>query len=175
MFRIIREVIPVDLPNDAELNELLTVVEAVYPKLMCPRGGEDALDSNLQQFRRALTYLCYARRSEDLATGHAAVFWVDQCREWCRRFGFRDALEMSLRPFVAAIIAADVPFAPLTRFPYDLAFGLSLGDVRRPNDAWRGVLLTGQVPEPTKPRRVIPNYRQELNFPRPSVTRIDRG
>jgi hypothetical protein len=58
---------------------------------------------------------------------------------------------------------------------FDLSFGLSLGDVTRPNDAWRDVLSTGQVPERTKPRRVITDYRQELKFPRPTITPIDRG
>jgi hypothetical protein len=94
-------------------------------------------------------------------------------REWCHRFGLRGALDQNLKTFTAAIVVSDVPYTPLDRFPFDLSFGLSLGDISRLKDAWRDGLSTGQVAEPTKPRRVIPDYRQEL-LVRPSVTRIDR-
>jgi hypothetical protein len=165
---------PAGPPTEDELMQLLALVEPANPVLLFPRSSGPVFDFHFACFHRALSYLRHARRSETLATGYAASFWLDECRGWCRRYGLRDALEMSLRPFVAAIVASDVPFAPLTRFPHDLAFGLSPGYTARPNDAWRTVLAVGSVagkmPTPIELPRVAGRV-QELNV----IVNVDRG
>jgi hypothetical protein len=162
MFSVTREVIPVDLPNDAELSELLTLVEARYPKLGRPDGDARAADAYVAQFSRAIHFLCYARRADKLNTKYHATYWVDQCREFCRQQGLANALTMTLSPFTAAVVASGVLYSDLSRFLFDLAFGLSLGEVARGSDAWRDVIWKGQIPDPITPRNVVAPITRHL-------------
>ncbi|MGD0334055.1 MAG: hypothetical protein ABSA90_12510 [Xanthobacteraceae bacterium] len=144
---------PADLPSSEDLDELFALVKGSYPKL----------EGDRFQFGRAMIYLCYARRATEPNEKYAATYWLDACREWLGKQAY--PRDVSLRSFTAAVIASAIPVAPLTRFPYDLAFGLTVGDARQPSAAWRDVLRAGAVPKPMALKRpAIPPRTQQLNL-----------
>ena len=134
----------IDLPNLRELTELRSMVLRQYPvELTCP----------LDQFERAIRYLCYARRQPKPNTQFYPVFWLDACRDWSRKQGYDT--NISLRALVAGCVASGVAYTPLNRWPFDVELGLARGDVSKPSNAWRAVLEAGRLPEPTPLRRQI--------------------
>lgn len=129
-----------DLPNDEELDRLLRMVEAAYPKLR---------PINKEQFARAIHFLVYVYRVEKPNTLYATTFWIDGAREWFRSQGISS--EMTLKPFVAAALASNIVFAPLDEFPFGVDLGINLGSASKPSSAWRDVLRNGIRP-PVEPR-----------------------
>jgi hypothetical protein len=129
-----------DLPDTGELNRLHQMVLTEYPVLQCTPA----------QLHAAMRWCAYVYRRDRLDEQYAAVFWLDQCREWLRRQC--DHNGVSLNAVTAAIVVSRIRFAPLTRYPYDLAFGLSLGDASRPSTEWRQTLANG-LPAPTATKR----------------------
>jgi hypothetical protein len=105
-----------------------------------------------------------ARRA-DLDEGVAASYWCDAVQNFCRQYGFAGD-GPSLRSFVGAMIVARVPYQALTRFPYDLAFGLTHGH-REPSAQWRETLKLGAVAPPIEPRN-------QIRQPEPSQVMISR-
>jgi hypothetical protein len=137
-------------PDDAQYDELLRIVQQLYPALVpklgdSPRGDQEA--NYRKQFTGAMRYLFQARRSDigKLATGYAASYWTDAAGEYART-------GISLKAFCSAVVAVgDVNYAKFDNFPYDLAFGLSLGarsERADPAAGWKRV-LAGQLVAPT--------------------------
>jgi hypothetical protein len=135
---------PFDLPNDAELETLAKLVGNAYPVLRCE--GKDELD----QFHNAIAYLCWAYRTDTLATEYSAAVWFgDAFKEWAANRGYSD-VKMSLKPFTAAAVVSGVKFSPIdSHYPY-ISFGLALGSIGVASTAWRDTLRTRSLPKPTE-------------------------
>jgi hypothetical protein len=156
------------MPSAAEMEKLYAIVIGKFPQLgpHVPRNKrwvEDEQREHFEAFVRAFRALGDFGRSDALDTQHAAVWWVDQADAQLRAEGRPGG--MSLSAFVAALVShGDIAFAPIDRFPYDLAFGLRHGGVgHRANAAWKRVLSTGATPTDVVPARRMPT-------PQPSVT-----
>lgn len=133
-------------PSDEQYAALLAIVQERYPVLVpkfgdSPRGDQKA--NYQKQFTAAMRYLFQARRSDvgKLATGYAASYWTDEVERHART-------GISLKAFCSAVVAVgDVNYAKFDNFPYDLAFGLSLGarsERADPAAGWKRV-LAGQL------------------------------
>src|SRR4029077_6339085 len=132
----------VDLPNAEQEAELLRLVASTYPVLRCTEGSEKV------QFANALHFLCFAYRTDRLATDRSAAFWFDLYGEWGQARGY-DRLPMNLKPFTAAAVASGVAHSPIAAFPY-VSFGLSLGSVVLPSTAWKATLRNRSLIPPTE-------------------------
>jgi hypothetical protein len=142
-------------PSDQEIDRLLAIVQERY-KALVPKYDnrpsasslEDQEKNYKQQFAAALRYLFQARRADDgkLATGYAASYWTDAASQYTR-------MSIGLLAFCSAAVACgDVSYAKFDSYPYNLAFGLTLGSRSEHVDlsaGWRKV-LAGQIIEPTK-------------------------
>ncbi len=136
-----------DLPTEEQAAELIRMVETAHPIL------RNDLPDTLDQFARAMRYLAHVYRKPEPNTGVMPSYWLDSAREWLSNQGFNGTV--TLKPFVAAVIASNIPYTAPSRYPWDLSFGISLGSVSRPSNAWREVLANG-VPRPTMPRNALP-------------------
>jgi hypothetical protein len=135
-------------PTDDEVTQLLDLFWRAYPvlkprELLNARLREERLDEFRSEFKNALNYMSFARRTATPDTRYAASYWTD---------GVPGGT--TLGPFVAAAVVCGVPYAPLDRCPYDLAFGLALGTTDRPSFAWRETLAAGKVPKPAGVERL---------------------
>jgi len=130
------------------------MVAAAYPILQ-PGNREE------NQFALAMRWAAYARRQPEPNELYFWSYWLDGCKAWLGRQGYSGGV--TLRPFTAALVASGVSYAPLLRYPHDLAFGLALGEISEPSAAWRDVLRDG-VPKPTESRRRVPAQPQQLNM-----------
>lgn len=139
----------VDLPNQAELEQLLSLVTTAHPKLQ---------GAGVEGVRWAMLYLSFARKQPELNEQYYPTHWLDQGRDWLRSQA-HDA-RMSLRDLVAAAVASGVAYSPLVRFPFDVALGLARGDVSRASNKWREVLAAGQVPRPLPLKRPVVAHAQ---------------
>ncbi len=143
-----------DLPNAEELDRLLAMVAEKYRVLACPADADQA--SHRRQFAAAIEFLCYVFRPGRINSAYAASVWVDLCREWMNKRIY--PAEMTLRPFVAAVVASGIKHEPLDQFPFALNFAISLGSASRPSSAWRASL--NGIPEPVAPRRPRPRVAE---------------
>ena len=137
-------------PSDEQYAALLAIVQERYPVLVPKFGDSPHADQEAaykKQFAGAMRYLFQARRSDigKLATNYAASYWADAAGEYART-------GISLKAFCSAVVAVgDVNYAKFDNFPYDLAFGLSLGarsERADPAAGWKRV-LAGQLVAPT--------------------------
>jgi hypothetical protein len=142
---------------------LLAAVQSRYP-ILIPKFDTGLRAAPLahqqqdfeKQFAAAMRFLFQARRSNDdkLATGYAASYWCDAASEHTR-------VGISLKAFCSAAVAVgDVAYARFANYPYDLAFGLSLGARAEHADVaagWKRV-LAGQFLDPTP----LPNAVQMM-------------
>jgi hypothetical protein len=126
-------------PTDDEVTQLLDLVWRTYPVLKPRDLRTERLDEYRAEFKNAVNYLSWARRTAAPDTRYATSYWTD---------GIPGGT--TLGPFVAAAVVCGVPYAPLDRCPYDLAFGLTLGTTDRPSFAWRETLATKEVPKPAR-------------------------
>ena len=162
----------VDFPTERQQDELLRLVTDAYPMLRVPPGQEMA---HRREFSQSLFYCCHARRVQELATGIGFQYWLADCYDFLQQrdeaLGQRGYTgRVTLLPFVAAIVASGIAFAPLTRLPFDLAFGLSVGGANFPSDAWKATLTNG-APKPTPLRNAPPlTTRSPVRIDIPSVT-----
>jgi hypothetical protein len=139
------------MPSEAELRRLLSIVGARFPNLRPKFSGPRAEADEIEYFRQfgaAFRALGHMGRSDALDRKHAATFWADSAEDLLRAQGASETV--SVGPLTTALIAhGDILFSDVARFPYDLEFGLCIGDAGRPaRDAWRRVLNTGQAPAP---------------------------
>jgi hypothetical protein len=128
-------------PDREEADALLALVIKKYPVLApaAERAGE---------FSACLYWLAQARRREDPDTGAMTSYWIGAAERFLRARGWPQT-SITVWPFAAAAVVSRVPFAPLTRFPHDLAWGLTLGDAE-PRAWWRETLASGKLPAPTQ-------------------------
>jgi hypothetical protein len=148
---------PADLPNEDEVNQLLTLVESTHPVL---RPGPNE-KNYAHHFINALHYLTFAYRKDDFSHYAASVF-IDEASSWLSRFDISGGT--SLRAFVAAAIVSRVKYAPLDQYPFGIELGLSLGGSGQAIAAWRETLSAGKVPPPTEPKRHTTTRVQQLNL-----------
>lgn len=137
-----------ELPNEEELDKLIAMVEAAHPRLKCPDGSKEFIAANKTEVFNAIHFLCFAFRTEKLATQRSPAFWFDALREWAANRGYAN-VKVNLRPFTVAAIASRVAYSPIDNYPY-LSFGLSLGGVGQPSTAWRDTLRTRTLVPPTE-------------------------
>ncbi len=109
-----------DMPTEEQATELLRIVTEAHPVLK----AADPIEA-LDQFSRAIRFLAYTYRKSEPNTGVMPSYWIDASRDFLSNQGFNGTL--TLKPFVAAVIASNICYTALTRFPFDLAFGISLG------------------------------------------------
>jgi hypothetical protein len=142
------------MPTDDELAKLHATVARRYPQLASSAPG----------FKAAFTAIGFLGRYDRPETKHYPAWWIDHLESWCRAEDIPG--DISLAAFVGAVLShGDIPYAPLDRFPFDLSFGLAIGGAgRRATDAWRKVLVTGQLLPPTAPLRSVSE-----NYPVPPV------
>ena len=140
-----------DLPNEAELDRLLAMVEQKYPQLKCPA---DEVAATKAQFAHAMHFLTYVYRKDEPNTEMSASYWTDMAKDWLATQGYH-VRAIALRPFVAAAVASGIVYGPLDDWPYGINLGISLGSASRPSSAWRDVLKRG-VPQPVELRSRAP-------------------
>lgn len=145
------------LPSDAQMHELLTVVQKHWPK--------DFVDVAPDEFGRAFEVLATFHRQDELDTTVYAYHWTGIANA---RLQMRNQREISLLAFTAAALAwSDIP---LTR--WDLLnegflqeFGLSEFHGRLPESEWQRTLRR----EFCTPIDKRPKRRMSDNAPRPSI------
>lgn len=140
-----------DMPTTALLDELLRVVLYVYPQLR-PHNSRDYE----AQFRNAFLALRHMHRARN------GLRDVSPRKNDCRlnKYWFLARVEdilkqlrvpdtsMTLGPLMAAVVAQnDIDYAPLSRFPFDLGFGITDGGIPA-TEAWRELLTTHKVRTP---------------------------
>ncbi len=139
-------------PDFAQTDALYQLVVREYAKLVCPRS----------EFAAAMKWCCFVRRTPELDTSRSIGFWVDTCSAWLRLRNERTIQLYSA--LTAACIASGIAFSKLDRWPFDMAFGIGLGDTSRPNLRWADVLRAGKLPPPTELRRNRPAEIVQLNM-----------
>jgi hypothetical protein len=137
---------PMDLPDDDQTDQLIALVAKRWP-VLAPPAGAVARAGYEEEFHGALYFLAHARRRAEPDTGAYTSYWISGCERFLSERGWPSTI--TGKSFCAAAIASRVAHAPLTRFPFDLAWGLSLG-TGRPSAEWRQTLLTGKLLEPVK-------------------------
>jgi hypothetical protein len=138
-----------DSPNPEELKKLYDMVCAEYPQLDCP----------LEMLDRAMLFVAFARRQPTLNSSYYAFVWCDGCSDWLRRQGYPSSI--TLAAFTAACVVSGVLYSPLQRWPHDIEFGLQIGGVSRPSNAWRSVLENG-IPPPTPLNRRTIDLQRDM-------------
>jgi hypothetical protein len=138
---------PADLPDEFETATLLNLVSA-YQCLKVPTEGE-ALREYEDHFLRAIRFCNNVRRQDSPNTSYALGYWIDTAEEWLRRLGVYPT-SLDALPFVAAMIVSRIPYAPLTRFPHDLAWGAVVGELSTPRAWWRQTLAENKLPPPVQ-------------------------
>jgi hypothetical protein len=140
------------MPTEAEVDQLLGIVLERYPQLaprppINPQWADQEQLEFRQEFAAAFRILGEFSRTAEPDAKKAASFWVDRAMQ---RLHGRDIGTVRLPSFTAALVAhGDITFAPLDRFPYDLAFGLRDGDAGEAvGDGWRAVLASRKLREP---------------------------
>jgi hypothetical protein len=143
-----------DEPSDDEYDRLLAIVQERYP-ILVPKFDRSerapSVEHQQKQFRQqfvaAFLWLQQARRSDNnkLSTSYAVSYWCDLAEQYAR-------VSISPMAFCCAVVAiGDVSHAPFSNYPYDLAFGLSLGSRAERADVAAGWkrMLARQMVEPT--------------------------
>jgi hypothetical protein len=141
----------VDLPNDAEVDQLIALIEAAHPALKpVPQ----------QHFANALHFLTFAYRADEFSK-YATTVHLDECSVWLQKFDIAGGT--SMKAFIAAAIASRFKHSKTDDFPFvELAIGL--GASARPVSAWRVTLKENKVPPPTEPKRRAPAQAQVVQL-----------
>ena len=147
----------VDLPNAAELEKLLALVEEAHPALR-PAPNET---NHKQHFANAGYFLSFAYRRDEFSEYSLGVH-ADECATWLQRFEINGGT--SARAFVAAAVASRFKYSSPHEFPFQINLGIGLGASARPVSAWRVTLREGRVPAPSEPKRPAPPVVQQLNL-----------
>lgn len=149
MVTITRTPLPVvSLPDEQQAIGLLSLCCATYP-VLAAREGDDSF-SRLHQFQRALFFCAHARRVEEPQTGYHFTYWLAEARIFLEEHGYIGALTWA--PLTAAVVCSGISFHPLDRAPFDLAFGLAIGEAVIPSTEWISILESGVIPKPVEPR-----------------------
>jgi hypothetical protein len=136
----------IPLPSPAEMQNLLDVVLAKYPKLRPFSPGDrfavqDAANF-FQEFCSAFEYVAQLGRADQIDTKRGLTWWTAQATEWCR-LGKTPA-DVKGSPLLAAVIAAgDVAFVERDEFGNVWAFALATAGGVPATEAWRSVLKNG--------------------------------
>jgi hypothetical protein len=146
---------PDDFPTQSELDGLLRIVLASYPKLG-PAGDPDKYKSS---FRMSFLSLCHIRRRDGIDKLHHMSFWRDLGQDTLASLNVSARLELA--PFVAAVIAhGDIDYThPNHEQNFSMSAGLIFGGVGRAyNGVWKKVFEAGRVNAPVEisiPRNVM--------------------
>jgi hypothetical protein len=160
-------------PSETELQSLYRIGTRLAPKL-----GIDQTPEHFAGFAAAFSYVATLSRTDKLATDRMASWWCEAAREHAR--ARRDWSDIKPSHLTLAVLAhGDVPhtFDP-ARFPYDLAFGLSIGTSRLPTGAgWLGVLereaFRAATPLPAVSEASGPRHIRPRDIPADYVGRLD--
>ena len=136
------------LPDERQLHELRDIVLRRYPAL---RGNlpDERFDQCFEGSFRAL--LSLPRTTDSTVNWRIEkITFLERAEHVLRRQG-GPSITLPLAPFLCALIAHnDIPYAPLTHYPSDIAFGLGNYSGRMPDGSgWRALLDTRRVREPT--------------------------
>jgi hypothetical protein len=138
------------MPSTAELEKILKVVLAVYPKLRPYSPGDRFADQDAAEFFRefhaAFTFISHLGRAEYIDTKRSISWWAGEATEWWR---LRKAPgDINSSPLLAAVVAAgDVNFTQRDEFGNVWAFALVTFGGRPATEAWRNG-LRGQLLSP---------------------------
>jgi hypothetical protein len=146
---------PTDLPDDDQTDALLALIVKRWPVLSPPTGAV-ARAGYEEEFHGSLYFLAHARRRETPDAGCFTSYWISGAERFLSERGWPSTI--TGKPFCAAAIASRVTYAPLTRFPFDLSWGLALGTAR-PSALWRETLRVGKLLEPVKVKEPLPADR----------------
>jgi hypothetical protein len=148
------------MATDAQLKSLLKIVLAKFPHLALKGDVITVQDKEkyLDGFRGAFWRLGHMNRIDDqLDSSHMNGFWLDESRDWLRQYGGRFSADVSLKNWLAAIVAhGDVSYATPDAFAtmQGLAFGLlavGTGAGRRCTNAWKRLIAgEARVREPLR-------------------------
>jgi hypothetical protein len=134
--------------DDTAFKTLWALVTSQYPCLQEASDRSDHNGEHIEQFKFAIRYMSQVRRAPSPDTRYYTSYWIDQAEAWLRAQGYAPSIRTHV--FTAAAIVCGVPYAPLDRYPHDLAFGLTLGGIDRPDTTWRETLRLRQILPPTK-------------------------
>jgi hypothetical protein len=119
---------PVALPADNDLLRLMTIVTKRFPQLkpkFDTRWAEQDERDYFASFRAAFFLLSFVVRGDAIDRKRDADYWMALGEQWLRAQQFNPCT-LQLNSFVAAVVSqGDILFAPLDRFPFGLAFGLT--------------------------------------------------
>src|SRR5262249_27316937 len=126
------------LPDDRQLCELRDIVLRRYPALRgdLPEARFDEL------FRGAFIALLHLPRTTDNSVNWKIekITFLERAEQVLRHQG-GPSINLPLAPFLCALIAHnDIPYAPLTHYPSDVAFGLGNYSGRMPDGTGRRAL-----------------------------------
>jgi hypothetical protein len=138
---------PPDFPTQSQLDSLLRIVLASYPKL-APAGDLDKYNSG---FRMSFLSLCHIRRRDGIDKQHTMSFWRDLGQDTLSSLNVWAKLDLA--PFVASVIAhGDIPHThPNHPMNFSMSAGLIFGGVGRAYaGAWKKVFEAGRVNPPVE-------------------------
>ncbi len=155
------------LPSEGELEKMLDVVVAKYPKLR-PYSASDRFAAQdhanyLREFSSAFSYIAMRGRSTEVDTTRGVTWWAAEASEWNRQRNM--PIDIGVGPFLAAVVAAgDIDFIESDMFGNVWSFALTPYSAGRPaQESWRDV-LRGQL------RKPLPGKHKPLSADeRPSV------
>ncbi len=136
---------PAGLPTPVEIDRLLAIVEAAWPRLQ----PTDEEPHHRAAFVLAMHRVTFSYRTDRLDASRGLDFFMSECNEWLARYGLG---RVSAKAFTAACAASGIRMTTLSRWPFDVEFCLSAGDGKA-TDAWRTVLALGGLQPPLPPRR----------------------
>ena len=148
---------PPDFPSQSELDSLLRIVLASYPKL-APAGDADKFKAD---FRLSFLSLCHIRRKPEVDKQHTMSFWRDYGQDTLA--GLNITAKLGLGSFIAATIAHGdiVHTSPFHEFNFSVSAGLFFGggtEGRPYSGAWKKIFEAGRVNAPVEiavPRNVM--------------------
>jgi len=159
------------MPSADELRTLARFVRARFPAFG-PHARQSE-DDYAREFAAAFRALAYLNRIETPDRKKALSYWIDVCRGWLRARNMDD-VSITTAPFMAAVIAHDIPWST------DRSLGLAEGVGRPCTNAWLRVLETGELREPIAAAEAPRDARPQQLLLRPTDEpwcpgRVDRA
>jgi hypothetical protein len=152
----VRVFYPVDgasiaLPGAADLEKLIGIVAAKYPKLLPSKTGRYAFeDSNrfFEEVRAGFAFVAARGRSDEVDEKRSLGWWIDAASEWCRLQNTTSRVTGSAL-LVAALASGDVDYVEGDEFGNVWSFALEpYSGGRVATEAWRSVLNGRQLRKP---------------------------
>ena len=141
-------------PTDDDLIKLALVVLRKYPHF---EPDENRAAEFWNDYRRSFEALSRVMRADKPDPSKSVGWWID---EFCELLGGTVRTNAFL---TAALAAGDISYVPGNQSNISWELGLKIGGVgRRPSDAWRKVIETGELLRPSPLARALSPEEQAM-------------